>query len=466
MKNTKRRLELYSFYDHTGIALHLEKMAAKGWLIDRLTNFGWIYRRIEPEKLHFAVSFYPKASEFDPEATAEQKTFHDFCEHSGWILAATSAQMQIFYSDREKPIPIETEPSLEVENIHRAAKKSFLLAYFVLLAITLLNSALFVSRLLADPIGLLASSANFFTGFSWAMLLVLSASELCKYFLWLSKARKAADRGEFLDTTGNVRLQRFILCAACVGFLYWIVTLVTTASSLMRVVALLMFLYMTALIILVNAIKQLLKRKKASASVNRAITIASSFILSFAMMALLIYGTTRAAQSGAFAPERENHGNTGSTLSGYIVEPPLTIEDLLDVEDADYIKARRSSESLLLGQFYMTQYPRLTSNNLDKMLSLEYTITDIKAPFLYDLCKNQLLGQHTDNRFPEGHRNIYELLDVPLWGAQEAYRLVSQNSGPMNWYLLCYENRILEIKFDWEPTEEQMTIVAEELGGE
>ena len=73
MKNTKRRIEPLSFFDHTGISGHLEKMAAKGWMIEKIVNTGWIYRRIEPKKIHFAVSYFPKASEFDPEPSEEQK---------------------------------------------------------------------------------------------------------------------------------------------------------------------------------------------------------------------------------------------------------------------------------------------------------------------------------------------------------------------------------------------------------
>ena len=90
MKNTKKRLEVFSFYDHAGISKHLEKMAEKGWMIEQMSNFGWVYHRIEPKTVKFAVSYYPKASEFDPEPTDEQKTFHEFCAHTGWKLACNS----------------------------------------------------------------------------------------------------------------------------------------------------------------------------------------------------------------------------------------------------------------------------------------------------------------------------------------------------------------------------------------
>ena len=64
MKDTKRRIEAFSFFDHTGIARHLTKMAGRGWLLEKISNFGWTYHRIAPKKLTFSVCYYPKASDF------------------------------------------------------------------------------------------------------------------------------------------------------------------------------------------------------------------------------------------------------------------------------------------------------------------------------------------------------------------------------------------------------------------
>ena len=39
MKETKRRMEFFPFYDRTGIAKHLEKMASEGWLLEKISTF-------------------------------------------------------------------------------------------------------------------------------------------------------------------------------------------------------------------------------------------------------------------------------------------------------------------------------------------------------------------------------------------------------------------------------------------
>ena len=197
MKNTKKRMEVFSFYDHAGISRHLEKMAAKGWMIERMSNFGWVYHRIDPKPVKFAVSYYPKASEFDPEPTDEQKTFHEFCAHTGWKLACTSAQLQIFYNEQENPTPIETEPVLELQSIHASAKKSFIPSYLLLLLISIMCGGLFVSGMLGDPIGQLASPVKLFTGLCYLVLLILCVVELICYFRWYHKAKKLAEQGIF-----------------------------------------------------------------------------------------------------------------------------------------------------------------------------------------------------------------------------------------------------------------------------
>ena len=56
MKNTKRILAQFTFYDRTGIQKLLEKQAQKGWLLEKMTSFVWKVRRIEPQKIHYAVT--------------------------------------------------------------------------------------------------------------------------------------------------------------------------------------------------------------------------------------------------------------------------------------------------------------------------------------------------------------------------------------------------------------------------
>ena len=468
MKDTKRRYEMFSFMDYTGIAAHLSEMAQEGWLIDKLSNFVWTYRKIEPKKMTFYISYFPKASEFDPEPTEAQKTFFDFCRHTGWELAATSAQMQIFYNEQENPVPIETDPVVEVTTIHQAAKKRFFPTHFVLLLLSVWNGFLFVSRLLGDPIGLLSSTSSLISGFLFTMVFFICVVELSAYFIWYAKAKKAALQGKFVKTYGTSRLQRIILAAALIGYVYWIITEVILGSALKRTVGTAMIFYTAALIILVNAIKQLLKRKNVPRNVNRFFTISASFVLSFCMMGVITFSVLRASQNGFFNSDRESNGRNGAPLTDYIAELPLTVEDMLDIQYDEYIKERRCDESLLVGQFVMHQHPRLGAEQFVNIPALEYTITEVKLSALYDFCKNSLLNAKQD-KVVDGQIDFYEhyeSVDPKPWHAEEAYRLYWSYGHFVDIYLLCYDKRIVEIKLYWEPTDEQIAIAADKLAGE
>jgi hypothetical protein len=100
MKQKKHDLIPFSFYDLTGIARHLEKQAARGWMIEKISNFGWRYRAIPPQKLHFTATYYPPASDFEPEPSDGELTFQDFCLHSGWKFAGSNGPLQVFYTDQ------------------------------------------------------------------------------------------------------------------------------------------------------------------------------------------------------------------------------------------------------------------------------------------------------------------------------------------------------------------------------
>ena len=70
MKDTLRQFEVFPAFDGAGIAAHLEKMAERGWRLQKLGPFFWTYRRAEPRKIAYHVSYFPTGSPFDPALTA------------------------------------------------------------------------------------------------------------------------------------------------------------------------------------------------------------------------------------------------------------------------------------------------------------------------------------------------------------------------------------------------------------
>lgn len=157
MSETKVRLEGFAFYDYSGIQAHLENMAAKGWLLEQMGTYLWRYRRIEPGKLHFTVTYLPKISRFDPEDTEGQLQMEEYCTKDGWKLAARNGQMQIFYHEGENPVPIETDPVTQVETIRRAMRRNLLPIYAMQVLLSILQLALLKWQFSNDPIHFLST---------------------------------------------------------------------------------------------------------------------------------------------------------------------------------------------------------------------------------------------------------------------------------------------------------------------
>lgn len=459
MKNIKHRMEHFSFYDHTGMVRHLEKMAERGWLLESRTSFTWKYRRIEPKKLHFAVTYFPQASEFDPEPSSMQKTFEEYCSEAGWHHLISSAQMQIFVNEAEYPVPIETDALIQVETVHKAMKKNYLPVQFMMLLIGLLNMALFFARLFGDPIGVLVEKTNLFTFFCWTLVLFLALTELSSYFLWYRKAKKTAEEsGWFIETHSHAKVNRTSLILLFFGFLYWIASSRTQRELIFILAG---FLYIGILIFLVNGVKKLLKQKKVSAKVNRTATILSSFVFAFSTLGAFTYILMNSpGRNLVERPPAETYEYNGHIWEIYRDNIPLTVEDLTEVDESLYSKWQEEKSSPLIDQLKASQNGRLGTGNLPE---LSYTVNTIKIPVLYEFCLNGLMRRYTGRSHePEEFRNRFVSIDPAPWEADAVYQLYQETSG-RNWYLVCWGNKIVELNFSWEPAGEQIITAAKKL---
>ena len=81
----------------------------------------------------------------------------------------------------------------------------------------------------------------------------------------------------------------------------------------------------------------------------------------------------------------------------------------------------------------------------------------VRAPFLYDWCLSKCLEEYEE--YPDRE---YRPEDPAPWGAQAAYRLWWDGEADDRW-LLCWENKIVELNADWVLTDQQKEITAERL---
>lgn len=451
MKDRKWDFIPFSCYDRTGMERHLEQRAAQGWLLERISNFGWYYRRIEPRQIHFTVTHYLRASQFDPEPTEEQREFHDFCLRSGWRLAASSGQMQVFYNEEPDPVPIDTEPALELERIGKMMKR-VLPFQFILLAIGFCMGGSWLWSLTHRPIDLLSSAYNLATGAIWLMLFLWCAADLFRYFTWRYKAKKAAPLGEFVPTKGCHKLMLAMLAVTVLSFAY---LLLADRKPGFRLVMLLILAGYALLFLVVNGVKGYLKRRKASRALNRGITLTVDVVLAFALMVGIAAGLIWGISTGRISSIEE------------LIDPPLSVEDLTGVEDDRYVTRRMADSTFLITQrdFYQHIYPDQRQAG-EQLESLDYTIVDIHLPALYPWCVEELLHDRDDwsGEMEDGQPFYYQYqaIDSAPWGAARAYQLWA-GGEPATTYLICWQGRIVELDPTFALTQEQTTIAAEKL---
>ncbi len=449
MREKKRRLELISFYDHTGMEARFAEMAQKGWLIERMSNFLWTYRKIEPQELHFTVSYFPKANEFDPEPSQEQQRFFDFCRETGWQPVCTWFQMQVFCNAQENPTPVNTEPELEVEALHKACKVSFLRSYRILFVLSLLLSLMFFSSLVSDTLRLIASPAALTFGACSLILLVQCSAELLSYGRWHKRAKKAAQYGMFLDTPSTHGIQKICLTLVVLWLVYWLVNVALAGNAVMAWSALFGMLWVTSAVMAAGAVKQALKKARAPSTLNRALTAAAAFAVSLVLMGTVV-------RVGVYLvsdlPKEELLFET---------QAPLTLSDLSKTGGGQTLVTVSSSHSLLLSRLAVTEGPGFGQGEAFDLPTMHYELYGTTAPAVYDFCKGQLKRLIVLSAHWKGAMRQEE---ASPWGAQEAWRLVLQDGTPANTWLLCYADRLVRLELDWQPTAQQMQCVADALG--
>ena len=459
MKEMKRCFCNFSFYDQQAIQEKLEEMVESGWMLEK-TGFMWTYKRIEPKKLRFSVTYFPNASDFDPSPTEGELTKIDFCRQDGWNLVTTWGVMQIFCNEDLDAVPIETEPVMQIENICRSMKKNVLLPQAVLSGMLLWNVVIRLSQWLRDPVGELSDPFSIYSVLMFSILTLACLYEIGFYFCWSRKAKAAAQNdGVFLPVRSKP-IASWILMA--VSTLLLILSYTALRGPLGFVI---LWLCMVPFIIVIgNLLKNMLKKRGVSRNVNRIVSVCAVVLLTFLMLGLMttaiIQGRMRFDSGKNVVDTYELYGRTREIYNDPL---PLEIEELADV-NARWSKEADHQETLLLSSTEYRQYavPADGNDNLDER-KLEYTVTEVKQDFLYDFIKRAVLNSRQDEIHDDFvFTDHYEPIDASVWNADDAYQL-HWSESVLNTYLIFWGNHIVEIKFYWEPTPEQIAITVENL---
>ncbi len=457
MRQTKRIIPVYALYDRTNIQKLLEKQAQQGWMPETLGNYLWKFKRIEPKMIHFAVTYFPEATFYDPEPSEKQRTLQEFCNHAGWVLGDSQGPMQVFYNENEDPLPIETDPVVELENIHKTVKKTYLNSYWLLLVVWLLNLAMRLFDVFQTPLSFFGSNLSLFNLSNCLALVVMCLVEIMGYYHWHRKAERAAiESGEFIKTRNFKWVELVILGVMLLELEF----LLTTMESLLAQTMGIMFGEILCVIVIGQCLIRLMKRFKFSAGTNKLVSMVTVSLLTI----VVIGGTTAYMMTREIPAEPgvETYEFRGSTFEIHHDDLPLTVKDLIE-PDYDRYSYELSRENSI---FMTTQNAVQSSRMGETAATIRYDIYDIHLPAIFEVCFQDILHSYDKfNNFDDAGNitnDSYQAVDAALWGADAAYCRYS-GGLPTNKFLLRYDQRIVEITFDWQPTPEQMAIVGQSL---
>lgn len=454
MRNKKFQLNWYQANDSAAMEEKLEKMAAKGWLLDRINNWGFHYRKAAPQTVRYTVTYFPKASIFDGELIPQQQTYADFCAAAGWEFVTAWGPMQFFRSTMPDPVPIETDEEEKLQTIHRSMLKTWVLSYSLLLVVWLLNLATRLQSLRYRPISILSSNKDLVFLLFLICFVLFLAVFLADYFLWYLRSKKAvAHAGACLRPHTRARLaaSTAMLVIACLVIFTMLADISSPGMALIWICS---FGGIALMMALSQGTMALMKKRGCSRSATRTVFILAVLVLSIAYAAGLTAMARHLSDRGLMASSKRTPAYTIEIVDGWTQDIyrdslPLTLEDLgYTVTEEDHCSYEATEDrSLLLHQSHCIQREWGKKSSLPE---LEYRI--LHSPL--SPVRNYLLHQLTDSFLPT---------EDPRWGADEVFAY-NYNTADYSEYILVYGETIVYFSLSAPLRQQDVTLIRQSLG--
>ena len=447
----KYRLETFLPWDGAYVERHLEKMARKGWRLEKAGSPFWTYRKAEPANLHYAMTYFPDASVFDSGPTGEQMTYADYCAAAGWELVSNYGPLQIFVNERPDPVPIETDEKEKLTAIHGAMKKMLLLPYGVLAAVWLVNLLLRLDlRSYYAILSTFSSNQQLLFLLAIALLILVFLGAIGDYLVWYLRSRQAVEQGGACRPS-HTRPRMILQCTALTIAMAAILGPFAFTPGGRGLLFILLILGSVFLLLGgCYGLLHLLKSMDGSRRFNRGAYIAGAVVLSIVYTVVVVKGVTALmprAESPAPPEVYTVETEWGSrTYDIYYDSIPLTLEDLgYTVTEADHCSYHRGEQASPLVRW--VQYSQSVYGEGSALPELEYDTADIPWGWLREWCWDRW-ARYFD--FAE--------TDPGPWGADRA--VTDEGATGYRRYLLLYGERIVFLFLGEAPTAEQRAVIA------
>lgn len=209
--NFKIEINILNIRNYPLLARHLEDMASRGWLIDRIILGNiFIYKKIEAENLDFSIMPYEVETTLNRKTKKELEEFQSVFEMTGWNYATKLNDLHIYFRDEDSQvIDIETDREEEFNTIEKIGKKQLKWNYITSPIILYLFWT--ISRELFRTTDGLKDGIGQIVGLFALTYIIFVINDIIKTKIFLKNNRKNIDMGkdmEFKDS--NFYLEKII----------------------------------------------------------------------------------------------------------------------------------------------------------------------------------------------------------------------------------------------------------------
>ena len=475
MRDIRYLWEDYQIFDYAGVEKHLSDMAARGWRLEKTGAMFWKYRRMEPAKVTYAVTYIHNASDLNPQPTEEQQILDEYCQEAGWKKVADWFTMQIFSSEEADPIPIETDEATRLEVIRRCTGMQIWPINIALLLLFLLEAGM----LLSNPITFFTRNSNVFLGLILLTGIILTAVTVGSYFLWSYRSEKSVKQGGKCVSCGQFYryFNRGILVLTLLLASGWFMSLLADSGKGIFAYAVLYMVLVYLIIILMRLSAKLMKRLGFSKKTNQIVLIIGNILLCITLIGTLSYVFLHPDKNGESMIQKMVKNDTAEEDSAEKL--PVTLQSLqsnvpsvqfsglealesMDVNDDKQIEhslRTREYSTCFMWQLQVDELIKAEDEELE-WITLSYDVLKVNLPFLYEKCRLEYMK---NNSFTEERGAHYQKEDASSWNADRVYRWYYGEDRPADEWVICQGDYIVRLELSWEPSDGQKVWMMEQL---
>lgn len=173
-------------YDYVTAEKHLAEMAAKGWILDEIGTYGWRYKKCNPAKMRFAITFVNSyEDDVQPESASMLESYY---ASKGWKKLIVWQKMHIYYNMNPEGEPFEKDEMSRLENTWSAIKNGYIPQAVILLIVQ--GLALFRNIKGYIETGVPIGEEEILLFFALGCAVLAPLAMLLSYWKWYKKSKE------------------------------------------------------------------------------------------------------------------------------------------------------------------------------------------------------------------------------------------------------------------------------------